>query len=149
MPLSRKTRRSVLIVVGVGALFLFSVAMNTNPPTNRAQTAPDAPDPALQTRVYGAPVELVARAVQSVRISTYGCAWKLDKGANGAPDKIVFRVPVIVFTDILTVSLQSAGENKTRVDVESHSQIGKGDFGENRRHIKQLLNALDVLLPRA
>jgi len=149
MPLSRKARRSVLIVAGFGALFWFSIAMNTNPPSNRAQTAPHAPDPALQTRVYAAPVELVAEKVRALHISTYGRSWKLDEDAEVGPNKIVFRVPVIVFTDILTVSLQSEGGDKTRLDVESHSQIGKGDFGENRRHIKQLLNVLDALLPRA
>jgi len=149
MPLSRKMRRGALIVAGVGALFLFSIGMNTNPPSNRAQTAPDASDPALQTRVYGAPVELVARAVQSVQVSTYGRGWELDDGTSSEPNKIVFRVPVILFTDVLTVSLQSVGVDKTRLDVESHSLVGQGDFGENRRHIKQLLSALDGALPRA
>jgi len=149
MSLLRKRRRSVLIVGGVGALFLFSIAMNPNPPTNRAQTAPDARDSALQSRVYGAPVEHVTEKVRAVQISTYGRGWRLNEDADVGPNKIVFRVPVIIFTDILTLTLQSEGVDKTRVDVESHSQIGKGDFGENRRHIKQLLHALDALLPRA
>jgi len=135
-------------VAGLGALFFFSIAMNTNPPTNRAQTALDAPDPALQTRVYAAPTEQVADKVRALQISTYGRAWKLNEGAGQTPNRIVFRVPVIVFTDVLTVSLQSEGAAKTRVDVESHSLVGQGDFGENRRHVKQLLNALDALLPR-
>jgi len=148
MPLSRKTRRSALVVVGIGALFFFSIRMNTNPPSNRAQTAPDAPDPALQTRVYAAPMEQVADKVRALQISTYGRSWKLDESASQTPNKIAFRVPVIIFTDVLTLTLQSAGNDKTRLDVESHSQVGQGDFGENRRHIKQLLNALDVLLPR-
>lgn len=149
MPLSRNTRRGALAIAGIGALFLFSLSMNTRPPTNRAQTAPDAPDPALQTRVYAASTEHIADKVRALQISTYGRAWKLDAGAKGAPNQIAFRVPVIVFTDVLTVSLQSEGDDKTRVDVESHSQIGQGDFGENKRHVKQILNALDALLPRA
>lgn len=130
----------------VGAFLLLGKTMNTNPPTNRAQTSPGASED-VRTRVYSAPLNEVEAKVHALRLSTYGRGWTIVPG--NAKDEIVFRVPVIVFSDLLTVSLHAGDEGKTRVDVESHSLVGQGDFGENRRHIRQILRALDAVLPSA
>lgn len=142
-----KHLRWIVPLALVGAVLLLGKTMNTNPPTNRAQTSPDASDADLRTRVYSVPLDEVAAQVRALHLSTYGRGWKMVPG--DARGEIVFRVPVIVFSDVLTVSLQPQSEGKTRVDVESHSLVGQGDFGENRRHVRQLLRALDAVLPRA
>lgn len=150
MMMPRKNRLKWAIpIVFIGAFGVLAKTMNSNPPTNRAQTLPDQSDADLQTRVYAAPQNEIAAKVRDLQLSTYGRAWKLDSKGTAKPNEITFRVPVIVFSDILTVSLGSEGKDRTRVDVESHSLVGQGDFGENRRHIKQLLRALDAALPRA
>lgn len=131
----------------VGAFLVLARTMNSNPPTNRAQTSPDANDADLQTRFYQAPEGEVEAKVRALRLSTYGRGWKLSPAR--APGEVAFRVPVLVFSDVLTVSLRSEGQSRTRVDVESHSLVGQGDFGENRRHIRQIIRALDAVLPRA
>ena len=65
----------------------------------------------------------------------------------GAPHHdFAVEVPVLLFTDDLTVHIDTDDKGKTRVNVESKSRVGRGDFGENRRHIAQFLRALDQTL---
>jgi uncharacterized protein (DUF1499 family) len=57
-------------------------------------------------------------------------------------------VPVTIFIDDLTVTLRTDGQS-TLVDVRSQSRLaGKSDLGENRRHLFQLLRALDEVFAR-
>lgn len=138
------------LLAPVAALGAASFLLNTNPPTNRAQTSPDATDPRLKTRTYAASFEQVLAAThQTVRsLKTYGRSWQIvpQNGLMAFDEReIVVAVPVLVFTDTLTISLH-AQNDRTVVDVESHSNIGNGDFGENRRHIIQFLAALDEKL---
>lgn len=65
--------------------------------------------------------------------------------SNPGHDTLHAEVPVLTFTDDLTVTL-SSNNKETTVNVRSASRVGKGDFGENRRHIIQLLTALDQRL---
>jgi uncharacterized protein (DUF1499 family) len=53
------------------------------------------------------------------------------------------------FTDDVTVSVIPAGSAAARVTVRSRSRVGRGDLGENARHVRALLRTLDALLPRA
>lgn len=140
-----KHLRWIAALALAGAFLLLGKTMNTNPPTNRAQTSLDASEDA-RTRVYSASLNEVAAKVRALRLSTYGRSWKMMPG--GARGEVVFRVPVIVFSDLLTVSLHAQGQGETRVDIESHSLVGQGDFGENRRHVRQILRALDAVLRR-
>ncbi len=130
-------------LVFVGAFVAFAKVMNTNPPTNRVETSPDTPQ--LKTRLYEITPEEAAKKITALPLSTYGRSWKAVEENHISKDEIqlVFQVPVIVFTDILTVSLKRRDGETTQVNVESHSQIGQGDFGENRRHVLQILGALD------
>lgn len=134
----------------LGGFVALAKATNTNPPTNSARTS--ANDSDLQTRIYKASPDLAAKTIASLSLSTYGRAWKLKSQTRVSPDEIelVFDVPVVVFTDVLTVSVRNrhsdSSDNEVEVNVESHSQVGKGDFGENRRHVLQMLAELDKTL---
>jgi uncharacterized protein (DUF1499 family) len=92
-------------------------------------------------------VKSVVKAVEELvpTLSTYGSSWELiDKTDVGAVSKLKVEVPVIVFTDDLEVTVRSAdNEHEVRVDVRSQSRVGKSDFGENARHVRKFLNALD------
>ena len=136
-------------------LVVASKLLNQNPPVSGAQTSPDSKDLALKTRFYNAPWNVVVDAAQSAFAAqkTYGRAWKRGKnsiaGAEpGAKLREVLRaqVPVILFTDDLEVTLSESDNGQIRVDCASKSRIGRGDFGENRRHIIQFLRALDEKL---
>lgn len=126
--------------------------LNSDPPANSVETSPDADDAALKTRFYRASWSEGVGAAQRVlsKQRTYGRAWKM--GVNSisgtAPgEKLVemlrAQVPVVVFTDDLEVVLREEDEGRIRVDVKSKSRLGRGDFGENRRHVTQFLAALD------
>jgi len=54
------------------------------------------------------------------------------------------------FTDEVTVRVRPAGPGgkHSRVTVRSRSRVGRGDLGENARHIRALQRAMDARLPR-
>jgi uncharacterized protein (DUF1499 family) len=143
-----KRRKFWFLVGGVGMLPIVVMAMKN--PTNFAATRPDHSDPQLRTRAYRVGPAEAASAVEEIvpQLRTYGRTWRVQPSSN-ARDVVVItcEVPVLFFMDDLNVTIHAQGEN-TRLNVESRSRIGRGDFGENRRHIRQLLNALDARLPQ-
>lgn len=145
-----KWRRVVtcLSVSAFLATFFFLAFMN---PTNIAQTRLDHSDAAMRTRVYRAPLAHVAAVVKLAipTLKTYGRAWKL-KEARADGDGYVLRaqVPVIVFSDALEVTIREDKPRHVRLDVRSASRVGRSDLGENRRHVIQLLRAVDKQLAR-
>ncbi|MBV9468764.1 MAG: DUF1499 domain-containing protein, partial [Abitibacteriaceae bacterium] len=125
-------------------------------PINHAATRPDHSDPLLRTRHYHHSLYEVRRTVQETisTLRTYGGHWQtvpeeglVPLGLRDEPVERVIRVvvPVLVFKDDLTITLHG-NSKETTLDVRSASRVGKGDFGENRRHILQLLQALDERL---
>ena len=141
-----KNRWTWLLVgaVSVVAVLVAGQKMNTSPPTNVARSAPDA-TPDLRTRIYVQSVEEVAQIARQVALEqkTWFRSWRVIKSTNGT---VHVEVPVLFFTDDLIVFIGTDDEGKTRVNVESKSRVGQGDFGENRRHIAQFLKALDQVL---
>ena len=124
-------------------------------PGNVAQTRPDHPEPALRTRRYAhrgdaAALQQAIEAAIATR-NTCGQSWRLT-GTTLTPDggfTVRAEVPVLFYTDDLEVGVQPGPDGAYwQVDVTSRSRVGKSDLGENRRHVKQLLNALDGKLGR-
>ena len=143
MKLNRKSRRAwILLLIALPIL----VATRSTTPTNRAATSPDNSDPTLRTRHYLQAPQAVQQAVVALipTLRTYGRYWHYVPAINSAQDSKVVRavVPVIIFKDDLEVTLRGDGSG-TVMNVTSASRVGKGDFGENRRHILQILGALD------
>ena len=143
-----KNRRAWLIIfaVPVAAFLIAGKTMNTDPPTNSAQTTPDE-TPELRTRLYRQSRDEVFQAAQQVarEQTTWLRSWRVVQDNDRT---IHVEVPVLFFTDDLTIRVdQSAGQ--TRVNVASKSRVGRGDFGENRRHVAQFLRALDEKLATA
>jgi uncharacterized protein (DUF1499 family) len=141
-----------LLIAVVAAFLVVAKLTNTNPPTNRATTSPGHEDEALRSRFYEAPLSRVITAAQTTLQSqrTYGRSWKITGYDSSTVDsqQIHVEVPVLVFTDDLTVSIKQGSDGHTRVDCVSASRLGSGDFGENKRHVAQFLDALDLLLMR-
>lgn len=131
----------LLIGIPVVILGIVGFATNTNPPTNIAQTSPNE-TPELRTRIYSQSVEKVMETANQVAYDqkTWFRSWRVFKGDGGS---IEAEIPVLFFTDDLSVRFDTDEKGRTRVNVESKSRVGQGDFGENRRHIAQFLRALD------
>jgi hypothetical protein len=123
------------------------------PATNVAETRPDHEDSLLRTRRYAVPMAEAGDCVRAMipALRTYGRHWDLvssvkSPGTGGAATEMFIAVePVLFFRDDMVVTLH--GDDKsTTVDVRSAARVGKGDLGENRRHVVQLLAALDAAL---
>ena len=142
-------RRWLLLPAALLALPLLLKALGVQP-VNRASTEANHADAALRPRFYAMPPREVQRQVLALvpTLSTYGRAWRFSNHeADEANEGFVVRceVPVLFFTDDLQVRIE-AEAGGSRVHVESSSRVGQGDFGENARHIRQLLRALDERL---
>ena len=132
----------IIAVLGIAILLMVGVIY----PDNVAETALDGGKKNLKTRIYKTDLETAEKTVKEIipTLSTYGNNWRLV-GETGEAEKgkvIKSEVPVVVFTDDFDVYLKQNG-NEISIDAKSKSRIGKSDFGENARHINQLLNTLD------
>lgn len=151
---SRKVARTALYLSPLLAFLVAAKLLNTDPPTNSAHTSPES-DEALRTRFYQVAWNDAVGAAQKTLTSgrTYGRAWKTGPSSIAGAEPSAHlteilraQVPVLLFTDDLEVTLRDENDGRIRVDVRSASRIGRGDFGENRRHIAQFLRALDAQL---
>lgn len=137
--------------VGIAAL----AALN---PTNVAETGKT--NEALKTRYYKTDLQNFVAETKKIipTLSTYGRNWKLVGGGGGGGSSMVFgkkesqhhsatiivEVPVIFFVDDLEINaIKESEKDEINVNVRSASRVGNSDFGENRRHILQILEALD------
>lgn len=137
----------IVFIVFAGILFFVG---RTFFPDNLAETAPDGGAKGLKTRFYTKDLSTVRRAVRDLipKLSTYGSNWKISgETENADVYSVKAEVPVVFFVDDLEVKIQKADNlHETRVDVVSKSRVGKSDFGENARHVRKFLNALDEKL---
>lgn len=138
------------IAAGVVVAGLAGLAI-TNP-GNVAETSADNQNESFKTRRY--PVDLKTFVEESERLiptlRTYGKNWKVVS-ANVYENSAVVKaeVPVVFFTDDLEIKAnRKAGNQEISVDVHSTSRVGSSDLGENKRHVLQILNALDEKFKR-
>lgn len=101
-------------------------------------------------RVYAAPVARVfAQAETACRALP---RWTVTE-TNAAAGTLTAEVRTAFggFTDDVTVTIVpvSPNEDRARVTIRSRSRVGRGDFGENARHIHALQKAMDARLPLA
>ena len=138
------------IAAGVAVAGLAGLAVMN--PSNVAETSEDTVDE-LKPRRYKTDLQnFVAEAEKIVpTMTTHGQNWKLASSnlyENSA--SIKSEVPVVVFTDDLEIkAVTNADNNEIIVNVHSNSRVGKSDLGENRRHVLQILAALDEQFKRA
>jgi len=132
-------RRLFLVLIVVGAV----AAALAWPRINEVETGRTPEYPDLQVRTYSRDVASVARAVQRVverlpRWTFVGAG----QGPGGAEVRAVHRTLVFRFSDDVTVRVRAEG-GRTKVSVRSKSRVGKWDFGQNARNVRELLAELD------
>jgi uncharacterized protein (DUF1499 family) len=140
------------IIVGIIIVVVFFAGLllvaRTFYPTNIADTAPNHAEEKLRTRHYKTDLKTFIAETEKIipTLSTYGRSWRFD--ATDAGQDLAFiraEVPVIVFTDDLEIRAENnAANGEIIVNIHSNSRVGKSDFGENRRHLLQILEALDT-----
>ena len=110
---------------------------------NQVVTAQDHWDPRLRGRTYSIPFEKVWQA--SLALADGGLRrWKVIEsddveGVIKAESKTFW----LRFTDDVTIRIYLDEDAQTRVDVESKSRKGSGDFGTNARRAARFFKALD------
>ena len=132
-------RRLFLVLIVVGAV----AAALAWPRINEVETGRTPEYPDLQVRTYSRDVASVARAVQRVverlpRWTFVGAG----QGPGGAEVRAVHRTLVFRFSDDVTVRVRAEG-GRTKVSVRSKSRVGKWDFGQNARNVREILAELD------
>jgi len=142
------TRHGLIFLILILAASLIAAAIIfVGGITNFAETSDETSDAQLRNRRYAAKPEVIREFLSEniPGISTYGRRWRLiSTTATDANLLTVIKaeVPVVIFTDDLELRLQAQAET-TIVSIRSASRIGQGDWGENRRHILQVLELLD------
>ncbi|RMG48322.1 MAG: DUF1499 domain-containing protein [Acidobacteria bacterium] len=109
---------------------------------NFAATDPAHPDPELRPLVTGAPAAAVLAALEEVPRSLRG--WRAagaERGEDAAVVRFVRVTRWLRFRDDVVVELRDEGERRV-VSVSSRSRVGKHDFGQNRRNVRELLRFL-------
>lgn len=135
-------------IATVGAVVVGIVCLGIANPDKYAETSAGGKDKRLRPRRYKTSLEnFVAEAVKIVpTLTTYGQNWKLASSnlyENRASIKA--EVPVVIFTDDLEIKAESGARNgEIIVNIHSSLRVGVNDFGENRRHVLQILKALDA-----
>lgn len=138
------SNRKWLLVLPVGVIGAATAVLAILNPSIEAQTSPENSDARLRTRRYQAAIGDVHRSTLEIipQLRKYGAHWRLAQA--DLPTEVRAEVPVFIFGDDLIVTLKADGD-ATKVDVHSKSRFpGRSDLGENRRHILQLLAALDA-----
>jgi uncharacterized protein (DUF1499 family) len=124
-----------------GLLTRLSTYLNTN----IAETREDSPFGELRPRRYEAPPELlfdvVRRAVQSLR-------WEITTlDAEKKEIQAVVTTKVWGFKDDVTIQVQPAQPRGALLWIRSASRVGKGDLGANTRHVLDLIEAVNAVIP--
>ncbi|HZT40847.1 MAG TPA: DUF1499 domain-containing protein [Chthonomonadaceae bacterium] len=108
--------------------------------------------PDLKPHVYAADVPAVRGALESACASLP--RWRLmDRDVPEGEETFhaEVRTALFGFVDDVTIWLEplpseSSSLPYTRVVIRSHSRVGRGDLGENARHIQALQTAMDAHL---
>jgi len=130
----------LLAAVVIAAL---TVAFTAWPLINDVETGKTPEYPDLRVKEYAAGAERVSKALEAALAKLP--RWEIvgsGKGQASHSFQAVHTTPVFRFKDDVSVRIWREGE-RTRVSVRSRSRIGKADFGQNARNIRELLAALD------
>jgi len=113
--------------------------------TNVAETRADSSFPELRLRRYEAPPELLfdvaRRAAQNLK-------WEITV-LDAAKKEIqaVVTSKIWGFKDDVTIQIQPAQPSGNWLWIRSASRVGKGDLGANTRHVLDLSQAVDAIVP--
>ena len=132
-------KRLLLLLLVAGA----AAALLAWPRLNSVETGRTPEYPDLQPREYAASEQKVTEALKAAvarlpRFAFVGAG----RGPGGSELQYVATTRVLRFKDDVSVRIRREGA-KTKVSVRSKSRVGKLDFGQNARNVRELLEALD------
>jgi hypothetical protein len=144
----------VPMVFLVGALTLNRASLVSDPgPVERlrtylthhaAITDPTHPFPELRPRCYLTAMPILARQIESTMREL---GWEVAAATGATPPaywRAVATTPLLRFRDDIEVRVSERDDGWICLDVASHSRVGHGDFGANRRHVLDLYRGLEA-----
>jgi uncharacterized protein (DUF1499 family) len=134
---------TVIVLVVLGGVW----AATAWPRLNDVETGRTPEYPDLQVRTYAAPPARVAEALKQALARLP--RWRVvgsGQGPGGTALTAVHETRLFRFEDDVTVRIRQDPAGGTTVSVRSQSRVGKWDFGQNARNIRELLAALDAEL---
>lgn len=140
---------SIIKIIGIaaGAAIAGLAGLAVLNPGNVAETSETPKEEALKTRRYKTDLKNFTVETEKIipTLTKYGQNWRfVSTGADEKTATIKAEIPVVFFTDDLEIEAENdAGKGEIIVNIRSNSRVGKSDLGENRRHVLQLLAALD------
>jgi uncharacterized protein (DUF1499 family) len=132
-------RHLLVVAAFLGALW----AITAWPRINDVETGRTPEYPDLVPRDYGASVDSVVTTLRTVMSRMPD--WEFvgaGKGPAGAEVQAIHTMRILHFKDDVTIHVKRE-KGRTVVSVRSKSRVGKWDFGQNARNIRELLGALD------
>ncbi len=137
----------ILKIIGIaaGVVAAIIVGLVILNPNNIAETSVDAKEEALRPRKYKTDLPNFIGETEKIiaNQTTYLKSWKLISSSTaGTNASIKTEVPVVIFIDVLEIKAE-VQNGVVLVNIRSNSRVGKSDLGENRRHVLQILEALD------
>jgi uncharacterized protein (DUF1499 family) len=141
--MSGRARNWLLLGLGAAAI---GFLLTRWPLLNDVETGRTPEYPDLQVREYSQGEESVRKAAEKAiaslpRFNFVGAG----SGPGGAEIQAVATTRVMRFKDDVIIRIRRSG-GRTRVSVRSHSRVGKWDFGQNARNIREFQAALDQQL---
>ncbi len=84
------------------------------------------------------------QALNAVRQAVQTLGWEVvEYNLQQLTLKAQVTTPLLRFRDDISIGLETTSNQKTIVHIRSKSQLGRGDFGANSRHIIDLAQALN------
>jgi uncharacterized protein (DUF1499 family) len=115
--------------------------------SNDVTTGETAAYPELAPRVYSLPPSELYKVM--LRTAAGIPRWTVvGADADFLEVRAQVRTMLFGFVDDLTARLEPLGDGQWRVVIRSHSRVGRGDLGENARHIAALQRRMDEALAR-
>ncbi|HIE64462.1 MAG: DUF1499 domain-containing protein [Nitrospira sp.] len=109
---------------------------------NRAETKPDHSDTSLRTRTYTATYESFFET--AAHVTGWLPRWEVvEQDIENGKIRATRQTRIFHFVDDVEISVKRVNENTLTLDVLSTSRVGKGDFGQNGRNIREFLKGID------
>jgi uncharacterized protein (DUF1499 family) len=109
-------------------------------------TTPQDPDPFFRPRKYSRTKEEVVQAVQEIIKGL--SRWKVvEYRENQGRIRAIRATRLLPFADDVDIYVVQGLDGVTKLEILSRAQGGKGDFGRNKRNVREFLSALDGRLP--
>jgi uncharacterized protein (DUF1499 family) len=147
----KKTRGRFMFYLGIAVVGIFLLVVATllfqvedwsrDLSTNFAETSKEAKDPRLHPVVTSRSTDEVNDAIEKF-VANHASWSSAELPADNSTLQLVRTSKLMRYKDDVTVTLSTLEDGGTLIEAKSQSRVGKGDFGQNPRNLRMLLEAM-------